>query len=156
MMEREKELRQKLSILSRKRSNRRIYKKHVQESHPNMGFSSVFVNEASPGSLCCFYCEIDDDKEEIESAITKLKEEGYLNDKQFAEWYCLQRQDYNPRSQRVLYLELITKGVSPSIAKEIIHDYHCEEECCKSVALRKVGCMSHNKLVTYLLGKVIQ
>ncbi len=121
-----------------------------------MGFSSVFVNEASPGSLCCFYCEIDDDKEEIESAITKLKEEGYLNDKQFAEWYCLQRQDYNPRSQRVLYLELITKGVSPSIAKEIIHDYHCEEECCKSVALRKVGCMSHNKLVTYLLGKVIQ
>ena len=79
-----------------------------------------------------------------------------MNDKQFAEWYCLQRQDYNPRSQRVLYLELITKGVSPSIAKEIVHDYHCEEECCKSVALRKVGCMSHNKLVTYLLGKVIQ
>ena len=77
-----------------------------------------------------------------------------MDDKQFAEWYCLQRQDYSPRSQRVLYLELITKGVNPSIAKEIIHNFHSEEECCKSVALKKVGYMSHEKLITYLLGKV--
>ena len=80
--------------------------------------------------------------------------EGFLNDRQFAEWYCLQRQDYNPRSQRILYMELITKGVAPDIVKQTIHDFHNEEECCRNVAMRKVGVMSSERVTTYLLGKV--
>ena len=98
---------------------------------------------------------IEDDQSEIEHALQQLKMEGFLNDTQFAEWYCLQRQDYNPRSQRVLYMEMIMKGVSPEIVKQTIRDFHNEEECCKNIAMRKVGVMSSEKLTTYLLGKVL-
>ena len=97
---------------------------------------------------------VEDDQSEIELALQQLKLEGFLDDKQFAEWYCLQRQDYNPRSQRVLYMEMIMKGVSPEIVKQTIQDFHNERECCKNVAMRKVGVMSNEKLTTYLLGKV--
>lgn len=98
---------------------------------------------------------VEDDQTEIDNAIQQLKNEGFLNDRSFAEWYCLQRQDYNPRSQRVLYMEMVMKGVHPDIVKETIHDYHNEEECCQTIAMRKVGTMSHEKMITYLLGKVL-
>ena len=77
-----------------------------------------------------------------------------MNDRDFADWYCMQRESYNPRSQRVLYLELVTKGVAPAVVKSSIQDYHSEEDCCRTLALRKVGALSHEKLVSYLLGKV--
>ena len=77
-----------------------------------------------------------------------------MNDRDFADWYCMQRESYNPRSQRVLYLELVTKGVDPAVVKSSIQDYHSEEDCCRTLALRKVDALSHEKLVSYLLGKV--
>lgn len=106
---REKELRYKLEILSKKRYNRRQYRK---TKDLKTGYqSSVFTNEATPSNYNRINYIVDDDKNEIEEAIAKLKDEGFLNDKAFAEWYCLQRQDYNPRSGRMLYMELLTKVI---------------------------------------------
>ncbi|KAK8804420.1 hypothetical protein WA538_004427 [Blastocystis sp. DL] len=134
----EKELHQKLQLLSTKRWTRRTMK-----SKMGMESSSIFTNDATP----------QDDEAEIDAAIQRLKEEGFVNDRDFADWYCMQRESYNPRSQRVLYLELVTKGVDPAVVKSSIQDYHSEEDCCRTLALRKVGALSHEKLVSYLLGK---
>ena len=61
---------------------------------------------------------IEDNEREIEEAISRLKQEGLVNDKLFAEWYCTQRQEFNQRSQKLLTLELQMKGVDRSIMME--------------------------------------
>ena len=104
--------------------------------------------------ICTAGSSLEDDEVEINAAIQRLKEEGFVNDRDFADWYCMQRESFNPRSQRILYLELVSKGVDPVVVKSSIQDYHSEEDSCRTLALRKVGALSHEKLISYLMGKV--
>ena len=116
---------------------------------------SVFENEATPG-MCKIVSvnAIEDNEKEIDEAITRLKQEGLVNDKLFAEWYCTQRQEFNQRSQKLLTLELQMKGVDRSIIQEAIKMYHDEDACCLLVAQRKMSVMEREKLISYLLRKV--
>lgn len=66
----------------------------------------------------------------------------------------MQRQDYNPRSERMLSLELQLKGVDQSIIRDTLSEHHNEDACCASIARRKMSSMSCEKLTSYLLGKV--
>lgn len=106
--------------------------------------------------MCIFFKSvnaIEDNEREIEEAISRLKQEGLVNDKLFAEWYCTQRQEFNQRSQKLLTLELQMKGVDRSIIQEAIKMYHDEDACCLLVAQRKMNVMEREKLISYLLRK---
>ena len=139
--------------MSKKRFSRAEYYK--KRNSTKMLSFSVFENEATPG-MCKIVSvnAIEDNEKEIDEAITRLKQEGLVNDKLFAEWYCTQRQEFNQRSQKLLTLELQMKGVDRSIIQEAIKMYHDEDACCLLVAQRKMSVMEREKLISYLLRKV--
>jgi len=57
----------------------------------------------------------------IESAINRLKKEGYIDDKLFARWWMEQRlQAKVPRGVRLIKSELYAKGVSRDVVDEVI------------------------------------
>lgn len=100
--DRERELRQKLVMLAKKREWRRSRK-------PKEGMQSVFENEATAGGVISMVLSVEDDTSEIDKAMDRVKREGLLNDRSFAEWYCLQRETYSPRSAQLLFMELSMK-----------------------------------------------
>lgn len=59
------------------------------------------------------------DEEEIRWVMDKLKEQGYINDEEFARWWIEQRQTFRPKGWRVLKQELRQKGVSQAIIEGI-------------------------------------
>ncbi|KAM7456883.1 hypothetical protein BLSTO_02359 [Blastocystis sp. subtype 1] len=80
-------------MLAKKREWRRSQK-------PREGSPSVFENSATAK----------DEASEIDEALDRVKREGLLNDRSFAEWYCLQRETYSPRSAQLLFMELSMKA----------------------------------------------
>lgn len=51
-------------------------------------------------------------QEVIESVIKKLKENKFLNDKEFAEWFVRSRTISRPKAARIIKMELKQKGIS--------------------------------------------
>ena len=100
--DREYELRQKLTMLAKKREWRRSRK-------PREGSLSVFENSATASGFFGFSYPVEDEASEIDEALDRVKREGLLNDRSFAEWYCLQRETYSPRSAQLLFMELSMK-----------------------------------------------
>ncbi|EKD64653.1 MAG: regulatory protein RecX [uncultured bacterium] len=56
----------------------------------------------------------------IEKVISKLKEQKFLNDEEFAKWWIEQRTTFKPRSLRLIKLELRQKGISKEIIESRI------------------------------------
>src|SRR3712207_6451025 len=56
----------------------------------------------------------------IEEVVRLLKEQRFLNDEDFAKWWVEQRTKFHPKSKRVLSLELRRKGISPTLAEEVV------------------------------------
>ena len=67
-------------------------------------------------------------EETQEMILQKMKQLGYLNDEEFAQWWIEQRTTFRPAGTRLLAMELRQKGVS----KEIVSHVTCH--------------MSHTKL----------
>lgn len=65
---------------------------------------------------------------QVDSAIERLLEAGYLNDKDFAQIWVRNRTLLKPRSSRMLQAELCKKGISADIIKPILNEYGAEEE----------------------------
>ena len=101
--DREYELRQKLTMLAKKREWRRSRK-------PIEGSLSVFENSATASGFFGFSYPVEDEASEIDEALDRVKREGLLDDRSFAEWYCLQRETYSPRSAQLLFMELSMKA----------------------------------------------
>ena len=59
------------------------------------------------------------DSAQIERIVARLKEQRFLNDKEFALWWIEQRQLLKPLGWRVLELELKQKGIHKEIIDEI-------------------------------------
>jgi len=62
------------------------------------------------------------DGNSIEAVITKLREQGLVNDMAFAQFWKDTRQSFRPRSQRLTRLELRQKGVADDIINQVIDD----------------------------------
>ncbi len=56
----------------------------------------------------------------IETVLTKLKEQGLVDDVAFAEFWEENRESFSPRSQRLTRLELKQKGVSSEIIDQVV------------------------------------
>lgn len=56
----------------------------------------------------------------IEKVITFLKEQKFLSDEEFAKWWIRQRTEFNPKSLRIIKLELRQKGVDQETIEKII------------------------------------
>jgi regulatory protein len=59
---------------------------------------------------------------QIEIVINKLKEQKFLDDTAFAQFWKENRETFRPRSQRLTRLELRKKGVADEIIKEVTGD----------------------------------
>ena len=64
----------------------------------------------------------------IESAIKRLKSNGFLNDKHFARMWVDNRNEFRPRSHRMLFSELRKKGIHPDIINQVLEDTLSDEE----------------------------
>ncbi len=61
------------------------------------------------------------DGNSIEAAITKLKEQGLVDDMAFAQFWKDNRQSFSPRSQRLTRVELRQKGVASDIIDQVVN-----------------------------------
>lgn len=59
---------------------------------------------------------------EIDNTVEWLKERGYLNDEAFATFWTENRQNFRPRSARMIRAELAQKGVEREVAAEATGD----------------------------------
>jgi len=75
--------------------------------------------------------------DDIKKVIEKLKEMDLLNDKKFIEDYVSYRLKNNPKSQKVLILELRKKGVDESLINEYFSQNQINEEELAFLLLKK-------------------
>jgi regulatory protein len=77
--------------------------------------------------------------EDANYTIARLTDEGYLNDKQFSEMWIRNRMLLSPKSDKVLRLELIKKGIPNDIIQEAISnlDEHDKISSIKSLIEKK-------------------
>mgnify|MGYP000019106448 CR=1 FL=1 len=75
--------------------------------------------------------------DDIKKVIEKLKEMDLLNDKKFIEEYVAFRSKNNPKSKKVLILELRKKGVDESLIDEYFSHNQINEEELAFLLLKK-------------------
>ena len=59
-------------------------------------------------------------EEIINKIISRLKENNFLNDEEFAKWWIEQRTNFKPRSVRLIKIELKQKGIDKELIDETI------------------------------------
>lgn len=57
----------------------------------------------------------------IEKIISKLKQQRFLNDEQFAEEWVRSRSAYRLKSKRIIKMELFKKGIDPEIIEKTLN-----------------------------------
>jgi regulatory protein len=83
---------------------------------------------------------------DIEEVILKLKERRFIDDVAFAEYWRNNRLSFNPRSIRLIKLELRQKGVAAETASEVVNDLN-DENSVYEAGLRKArrfSCSDYN------------
>jgi regulatory protein len=73
----------------------------------------------------------------IEQVIAKLREQGYINDQQFAKQWVDERIRLKPRGRRFIRYELLKKGVGANMADEALAMVNDETEAMAALALAK-------------------
>ncbi len=64
----------------------------------------------------------------IERTLDELEGKGYLDDKEFAEWWVKERIRSRPRGKLLLRSELYKKGVERRVAERVLEKYTREDE----------------------------
>jgi regulatory protein len=77
----------------------------------------------------------------VESVITKLKEQGLVDDLAFAQFWKDNRESFSPRSQRLTRLELRQKGVADDIIDLVVEAVN-EDDSAYRAALGKARNLS--------------
>ena len=72
------------------------------------------------------------DGDSIEAVIAKLKEQGFINDIAFAEFWKDNRAIFSPRSQRLTRLELRQKGVDGDIIDQVVDTIDDDESAYRA------------------------
>jgi regulatory protein len=96
-----------------------------------------------------------------EELLSKLKHFELLDDRKFASWWVEQRQNFRPKSARVLKLELTQKGVIREIIEDVLGETKIDEaKMAKELLERKAykwknlePRIAKQKMTQYLAGK---
>ena len=78
------------------------------------------------------------DRDSIEGVVTKLREQGLVNDIEFAEFWKDNRESFSPRSQWLTRLELRQKGVAADIIDRVVGEVDDTDSAYRA-ALSKAG-----------------
>jgi regulatory protein len=77
-------------------------------------------------------------EEIIENVINRLGENGLLDDKRFANLWIENRNEFRPRSHRMLALELRKKGISEDIISQVLENTTADEELAHKAAQNQI------------------
>ncbi len=77
-------------------------------------------------------------EEIIENVINRLGENGLLDDKRFANLWIENRNEFRPRSHRMLTLELRKKGISEDIISQVLENTTADEELAHKAAQNQI------------------
>jgi len=83
------------------------------------------------------------DGETQEAVITRLKEQGLVDDTAFAQFWKDNRESFSPRSQWLTKLELRQKGIANSIIDEVTNGIDDNDSAYRT-ALSKAHSLSHS------------
>ena len=72
------------------------------------------------------------DGDSIEAVITKLKEQGLVDDMAFAQFWKDNRESFSPRSQWLTKLELRRKGVADSIIDQVVDEINDDDSAYRA------------------------
>lgn len=95
----------------------------------------------------------------ISQVIEKLKKDNLVNDNEFVDWWLEQRSSFNPKSEKVLRLELRQKGIDEDLIEEKLAaiDSVQRQEAMRQVIEKKIRLYAglgkfklRNKLLRYL------
>lgn len=64
----------------------------------------------------------------VNSIIEKLKEQKFLDDRQFTKWWIEQRSIIKPKALRIIRIELKLKGIGKDLIDEVLEDNSFEIE----------------------------
>lgn len=64
----------------------------------------------------------------VNSIIQKLKEQKFLDDKEFTKWWIESRTKYKPKALRIIKFELKQKGIGRELIEEVLSDKSLELE----------------------------
>lgn len=79
--------------------------------------------------------------EDIEKTITRLKEQGLVDDIAFARYWQENRATFSPRSRRLTKMELKRKGLSGDVIEQVINDID-EKDSAYRAAINRVRRLS--------------
>lgn len=72
------------------------------------------------------------DEESITTAIEKLKQQGFVNDTEFAQFWKENRESFSPRSRQLTRLELKRKGISEDIINGVVESIDDDESAYRA------------------------
>jgi regulatory protein len=81
--------------------------------------------------------------EVIEHVIERLIDKNFLNDEIFASQWIDNRNEFRPRSHRMLALELRRKGIKSEIIQEVIENTQPEDELAYLAAKKRIRRYEH-------------
>lgn len=93
-----------------------------------------------------------------EGIIEMLKNEGYVDDEKFADWWIDQRVAFKNKSINEIRSELLGKGVSSDIIENAIEEANITDSEISSIKLlaeRKVKLLKHNNLTTEQMNEKV-
>jgi regulatory protein len=76
------------------------------------------------------------DEVNIDKAITRLKEHGFVDDVAFARFWQENRETFSPRSRRLTKMELKRKGLSNDIIEQVVNEID-EKDSAYRAALKR-------------------
>ena len=74
----------------------------------------------------------------VEEIITKLKDQDLIDDRVFTDWWIEQRSRFRPKGRRVLWLELLRKGIKKEIIETFLVSEEKEFDLARKAAKKKV------------------
>jgi regulatory protein len=72
------------------------------------------------GEIQDFLFKKEASKKEKDLIVARLKNQGYLNDEEFARWWIEQRSKFRPKGKRILRKELLQKGLKGEVIEEVL------------------------------------
>lgn len=73
----------------------------------------------------------------IENVLNRLNDNGFTNDEQFASMWVENRNEFRPRSHRMLFVELRKKGIQPEVINQVLEDTLPDDELALMAAQKQ-------------------
>lgn len=81
----------------------------------------------------------------VEKIIKELKEQKFLDDREFVKWWIEQRHSYKPKGKRAIKIELLQKGVAKETIEQVFagDEKNSEYELAMRVVNKKLLYLKH-------------